>query len=77
MLIFGFQEFKQDMTKVFNTALKNEVVVNDNNGNSYKLLPIESDTKNGKSPFEDIPSIKLNITMDEIVEIFRESRAGI
>ena len=77
MLVFAFQEFRQDMTKVFNMALKDEVVVNDNNGNSYKLLPIENNTQNGKSPFEDIPCMKLNITIDEIVEIFRESRAGV
>ena len=77
MLIFGFQEFKQNMTRVFDTAQKDEVVVNDKNGNSYKLLPVKSNIQNGKSPFEDIPSMKLNMTIEEIVEIFRESRAGI
>ena len=77
MLVFGYQEFEQNMTKVFDTALTDEVIVNDKNGNSYKLLPIENNIQNGKSPFEDIPSIKLNITIEEIVEILKECRAGI
>ncbi|GHV75346.1 hypothetical protein AGMMS49942_01670 [Spirochaetia bacterium] len=36
------------------------------------------DKKNtGKSPLEDIPRMKLNITTQEIVELLRECRAGI
>ena len=104
------------MTKVFNTALVDEVIINDNNGNSYKLLPMNGKNqiprpsgrgmlfsrggctqgfnifltalkggvlnpfgtnKTGKSPFEDIKRIKLGITTQEIVELLRESRAGI
>ena len=30
-----------------------------------------------KSPFEDIPRVKVNISTQEIVELLRESRAGI
>ena len=51
-----------------------EVIINNNDGTSYKLLPIK---KNGKSPFEDIPRMKLDITTQEIVEILHECRAGI
>jgi hypothetical protein len=57
----------------YDSALTDEVIIN-NNGNSYKLLPIK---QTGKSPFEDIPRIKLDITTQEIVDLIRESRAGI
>jgi hypothetical protein len=77
MQIFDYTEFSQDMTKVFNTALVEEVIINNKDGNSYKLLPIKETIKSGKSPFEDIPRIKLNITTQEIVEILHECRAGI
>jgi hypothetical protein len=77
MQVFDYAEFGQDMTKVFNTALIDEVIINDTDGNSYKLLPINGKNKMGKSPFEDIRRIKLDITTQEIVEILRESRAGI
>jgi hypothetical protein len=77
MQIFDYIEFSQDMTKVFNTALTDEVIINNKDGNSYKLLPIKENNKAGKSPLEDIPRIKLDITMQEIVELLRESRAGI
>jgi hypothetical protein len=77
MQIFDYNEFSQDMTKVFNTALVEEVIINNKDGNSYKLLPIKETGKSGKSPLEDIPRIKLNITTQEIVEILHECRAGI
>jgi len=35
------------------------------------------DEKKGKSPLEDIPYIKVDITTQEIVDLIRESRAGI
>ena len=72
MLVFDISEFTQDTTKVFNAAQNNEVIINNNDGNSYKLLPIAK----GKSPFENVPRIKLGITTQEIVEIIKECRAG-
>jgi len=76
MQVFDIAEFTQDITKVFNTALIDEVIINNNDGNRYKLLPIKTDIK-GKSPLEDIPRIKLNVTTQEIVEILQECRAGL
>jgi hypothetical protein len=46
-------------------------------GNRYKILPIRDDKQTGKSPLEDIPYIEADITTQEIVELLRESRAGI
>jgi hypothetical protein len=37
----------------------------------------DNDDKSGKSPLEDIPYITADITTQEIVELLRESRAGI
>jgi hypothetical protein len=44
---------------------------------SYKVLPIENNRNAEKSPLEDIPYITADITTQEIVELLRESRAGI
>ena len=41
----------------------------------YKRISINNTME--KSPLEDIPCIKADITMQEIVELLRESRAGI
>ena len=65
------------MEILLDAALTNEVIINNNNGRSYKILPIKNDNKKGKSPFEDIPFITADITTQEIVELIRESRAGI
>ena len=52
-----------------------EVIIN-NEGMQYKILPINNNIK-GKSPLEDIPRVKLNVTTQEIVELIQECRAGI
>jgi hypothetical protein len=51
--------------------------VNNKDGNSYKILPVKNENKTRKSPLEDIPYITADITTQEIVELLRESRAGI
>ena len=76
MLVFDISEFTQNSTKIFDAALTDEVILK-NNGNSYKLVPIKENHNFKKSPFENVPQIKLNITTDEIVEILQECRAGI
>jgi hypothetical protein len=78
MLIFDYTDFTQNTTEIFDAALTNEVIVIKDK-NRYKILPIknENQTQTGKSPLEDIPYIEADITTQEIVELLRESRAGI
>ena len=73
MLIFSVSDFTQDTKKVFDAALIDEVIIKNSDGNSYKLLPIK---QSGKTPFDNVPRVKLGITTQEIVEIIRECRAG-
>ena len=77
MLVFSISDFSRDATKVFDAALTDEVIINNGDGMSYKILPIKNDDKKGKSPFEDIPYITADISTQEIVELIREGRAGI
>jgi len=76
MLVFDISDFSQNAAKVFDAALTDEVIINNKDGKSYKILPFENN-KAGKSPLEDIPYITADITTQEIVELIRESRAGI
>jgi len=75
MLIFSISDFNQNATQILDAALKDEVIIN-NEGMQYKILPINNNIK-GKSPLEDIPRVKLNVTTQEIVELIQECRAGI
>ena len=77
MLVFDISEFAQNSTKVLDAALTDEVILKNYNGKSYKLVPIKENNNLKKSPFENVPQIKLNITTEEIVEILQECRAGI
>ena len=75
MLVFDFSDFTKNTSKVFDAALTDEVIINNKDGRSYKLLLI-NDNKKGKSPLEDIPYITADITTQGIVELIRENRAG-
>jgi len=77
MLVFTISDFSKNMENIFDAALTDEVVINNNDGKSYKILPIKNESKQGKSPLEDIPYITADITTQEIVALIRESRAGI
>ena len=77
MLVCDISYFSQNMTEVFEAALAEEVIVNNKDGKSYRIFPIMDNEKKGKSPLEDIPYITADITTQEIVELIRESRAGI
>ena len=72
MLVFNISELTKDAKKVFNAAETNDVIINNDDGKSYRLLPVE----NGNSPFDNIPKVKLGITTQEIVKIIRECKEG-
>jgi hypothetical protein len=76
MQAFDYADFSKNLSKVFDIALTDDVIITNKDGNNYKLAPIAQTLKE-KSPFEDVTGIKLNVTTQEIVEMIRESRAGI
>jgi len=77
MQVIDFVEFTQDVPKFFRTALYDEVIINNSDGNKYKLLSINENNQAGISPLEGIPRVKLNITTKEIVKILQECREGL
>jgi hypothetical protein len=77
MQVFDYNELTQNIAKVFDAALIDEVIINNKDGYSYKILPFKNNNTQEKSPLEDIPCIEADITTQEIVELLRESRAGI
>ncbi len=74
MLVFSVSDFTQNTKKVFDAALTDEVIIKNNDGKDYKLLPVK---QLSKTPFDNIPRVKLGITTQEIVDTIRECRAGI
>ena len=76
MRVFEYTDFSQNLSKVFDIALQNDVIIKSKDGNTYKLAFIAKKNKKVKSPFEDVSGVKLNVTTQEIVEILRECRAG-
>lgn len=70
MLIYTYSEARQKFSKVLDAAEQSgKVLIRRKDGRVYALIP----EKQEKSPL-DIPSIKAEITTDEIVSLIREGR---
>jgi prevent-host-death family protein len=74
MKIYNYSEARQKFSTVLNTAFKEEVIITRRDGSKFKLISINENKKNLKSPLENIKGIKTNITMDEILEAIRQGR---
>ena len=71
MQVYKYSEARQNFSTVLNMALKEDVIIARRDGSRFKLMAVEK--KNKKSPL-DIPGIKTDIKMQEIVAALRESR---
>jgi PHD/YefM family antitoxin component YafN of YafNO toxin-antitoxin module len=76
MRIYNYSEARQNFSTVLNTALKEDVMITRKDGSRFKLVSINENKKKVKSPLEDIKGIDVNVTMDDILEVIRESREG-
>jgi prevent-host-death family protein len=74
MRVYNYSEARQNFTAVLNAALKEEVIITRKDGSSFKIIPIERNKGDKKSPLEGIKGVKANITTKELVEIIREGR---
>ena len=74
MRIYNYSEARQNFSTVLNTALKEEVIIMRRDGSKFKLISINENKKELKSPLENIKGIKTNITMDEILEAIKQGR---
>jgi prevent-host-death family protein len=74
MRIYNYSEARQNFSTVLNTALKEEVIITRKDGSKFKLISINENEKELKSPLENIKGIKTNITMNEILEAIRQGR---
>jgi hypothetical protein len=73
MKIYKYSEARQNFSTVLNTALKEDVIITRKDGNRFKLISINKESK--KSPL-DIKGIDTDITTQEIIEVVRECREG-
>ncbi|GHS84796.1 hypothetical protein FACS189450_06470 [Spirochaetia bacterium] len=74
MRIYNYSEARQNFSTVLNTALKEEVIITRKDGSRFKLLSINENKKQGKSPLEDIKGIKADVSMEDILEAIRYGR---
>ncbi|GHU84166.1 hypothetical protein FACS189473_0680 [Spirochaetia bacterium] len=73
-LVSLFKRHKLNEAEVLNTALKEEVIITRKDGSRFKLLSINENKKQGRSPLEDIKCIKADVSMEDIIEAIRYGR---
>ena len=73
MRVYNYSEVRQNFAVIFNTALKEDVIIAKKNGNKFRLVPVH-EQKNGQSPLETVKGIKTKVTMVDILDAIREGR---
>jgi PHD/YefM family antitoxin component YafN of YafNO toxin-antitoxin module len=79
MAVYNYGEARQKFSTVFNTALKEDVIIKRRDGSKFKLISINENKINEDkkiSPLENIKGIKTNITMKEILDAIKHGRRG-
>jgi hypothetical protein len=71
MKIYNYTEAQSNLSAVLNTALMQDVIVKEQNGRKFKIVPIKENTD--RSPF-DVSGINTDVTTEELVEILKQSR---
>ena len=74
MKIYNYSEARQNFSTVLNTALKEDVIIARKDGSEFKLVAINKNRRNRKSPLENIKGIKSDITMKDILEAIKDGR---
>ncbi len=72
MKVFTYSEARQNLSKLLNIALDEEVEIRRKDGTIFSL---KSKKKKAKSPF-DVPGIKTTVTNRNILNAIRDSRKG-
>jgi hypothetical protein len=75
MTVCNFNSLNNDLMKLLNTALVDGAVIRDYKGHDFTIIPIRKPPV-GKSPFEDVPCLNLDISTQDIIDAVKASRAG-
>ena len=71
MKVYNYSEARQNFAAIFNTALKEDVIITRKDGNKIKLVTIHEQKQ---SPLEIVKGIKTKVTMGDILDAIREGR---
>ena len=70
MKVYTYSEARQQLSKVLDIALREEVIIKRRGGEMFSLIF----KKKPKSPF-DVPGVKTSVSTKDILEAIRESRS--
>jgi acid stress-induced BolA-like protein IbaG/YrbA len=73
MKVYNYSEARQNFAVIFNTALKEDVIITRKDGNKFKLVTIHEQEK-GQSPLKAVKGIKTKVTMGDILDAIRDGR---
>jgi hypothetical protein len=71
MRIYNYIDAQQNLAVVLNTALTQDVIVKEQNGRKFMIVPVKENKD--QSPF-NVSGINTNITTDELVDVIKQSR---
>ncbi len=73
MNVYTYSEARQNLSEILKKAKSSgKVIIKRKDGSVFSIVP----EKNKKSPF-DVPNLKTNVSLNDIIDSIRESRERI
>jgi len=73
MKVINYSKARQNFAAMFNTALKEDVIITRKDGNKFRLVTIH-EQKKGQSPLGAVKGVKAKVTMTDILDAIRDGR---
>jgi prevent-host-death family protein len=76
MQLYSYTQARQKFAEVLNASYTDDVIIRRRGGDEFKITPIKtkSSQNNEHSPL-DVPGIKCNVSMDDIIDAIHKSHA--
>jgi hypothetical protein len=76
MQLYSYTQARQKFADVLNASFSDDVIIRRRDGDEFKITPIKAQKSknNDRSPL-DVPGVKCDVTMDEILDAIHKSRA--
>jgi hypothetical protein len=74
MQVYNYSQVRQQSAAIFDTALKEDVIITRRDGNKFRLMAIRDTAAKKTSPL-DVPGIDTTVTLEEITAAIGECRS--
>jgi len=74
MTLYNYADARRNLPKLFETAMREDVLIRWRDGRQFKLSPVTDTGEEVTSPLEAIQGVNANVTMDDILDAIKDRK---